>query len=135
MKTVRQAIARVIAEELEGGADARQLAESLAQYLVQERRVNELDAIMREVAAVRARDYGIVEAAVTTAEPLNEALAAQTQDLIARYSGHPKTIIVDATVDPQLLGGVKIATGDYELDATVSAKLAQLQQPILKGAS
>lgn len=134
MKVSRKTIASVIAEHMQRGVSSQQLAKALAQYLVQERRVRELDAIMREVSTARTRQYGVVEATLTTAEPLTENLAREAQKLIAEYTGHTAAIMVEALVDPSLIGGIKLTTTEFELDASVRRKLAKLKQPVsLKG--
>lgn len=136
MKVARRDIARAVAAQIDEGRSAPELASSLAMYLVRERRVRDLDGILRDVARLRALHHGIVEARVTTAEPLTEALASQVRDLVATYGGGTRTVIVANAVDPSIVGGVKVQTDEYELDASVRSKLNKLKHvSSLKGSN
>jgi F-type H+-transporting ATPase subunit delta len=86
-------------------------------------------AVLPEIAA-QYRDLvnersGVAEAHVTSAFPLEpqqlDALVAVLQKRFGR------TLKADVTVDPSLIGGVRVAVGDEVLDTSVRARLEQMR--------
>ncbi|MBI4754771.1 MAG: F0F1 ATP synthase subunit delta [Betaproteobacteria bacterium] len=73
---------------------------------------------------------GIREAAIDSAFPLDDATtAALVSDLERKFGCR---IQARVTVDPELIGGVKIALGDQVIDASVRGKLAAMALAIKK---
>ncbi len=67
---------------------------------------------------------GVRDALVSSAFPLDaEAQARLTADLEARFGIR---LNVSVAVDPELIGGVRIAVGDKVIDASVRGKLAAM---------
>ena len=67
---------------------------------------------------------GVEEAMIASAFPLEDAaLAALKSDLEARFK---KRLNVQLSVDPELIGGVRITIGDEVIDASVRGKLANM---------
>jgi len=67
---------------------------------------------------------GVKDAEITSAFPLDDtALKALTSDLEARFK---VKLNVTVSVDPALIGGVRVAVGDEVIDASVRAKLANM---------
>lgn len=107
--------------------DQQKLAKAIAHYLSEKRQTRELDAIMRDVARLRA-EKGILEATVISAFPLHETLKRDIRSLIAKEQ---KTeIVLNEVIDPSVLGGIRIETGEQQLDVTVQAKLHRLKRAI-----
>lgn len=70
------------------------------------------------------RQEGITEADIASAAPLS----AERRRAIGRSLG--KKAVVSETVDPRLLGGIRILIDDELLiDATASRRLADMFQP------
>jgi F-type H+-transporting ATPase subunit delta len=42
-------------------------------------------------------------------------------------------VILDAKVDPEIIGGVKIRIGDYIWDGTLKSQLEKFKEIIIKG--
>jgi F-type H+-transporting ATPase subunit delta len=80
-------------------------------------------AVYQRVAADR-RDSMI--ATVWVASPLSD----QHRDRLAAAlsAQHHKRIHLNVVVDPEVLGGVRVAVGDEVLDSTVEARLKQAQR-------
>ncbi len=108
--------------------DQQKLAKAIAHYLSEKRQTRELDAVMRDVARLRA-EKGIIEATVISAFPLNETLKRDIRSLIAKEQKTEK-IIINEVIDPSVLGGIRIETGEQQLDVTVQAKLHRLKRAI-----
>ncbi|MFT7582839.1 MAG: F-type H+-transporting ATPase subunit delta [Myxococcota bacterium] len=63
-------------------------------------------------------------ATVTSAVPMERTDLVRIQNALQRLTG--KTVILDAKVDPSLIGGVKTEIGNVILDGSVKTQLASL---------
>lgn len=122
-------LASVIRQISETNPDQAKLAEAIAQYLTQKRRTKELDGIIRSLASLREQD-GVVEATVTSAFPLSQDLKRNIRALITAQRS-AKQVVINEIVDPSVIGGLKIETGEHQLDVTVQTKLQSLKQAIV----
>ena len=87
-------------------------------------RKNELRGVIRAFRRLAAEHRGEVTADVTTARPLNDGqIAALKQQLRARAG---REVTIDATVDPNILGGIVIKLGSQQIDASIRTKLNRL---------
>ncbi|MDQ5972040.1 MAG: F-type H+-transporting ATPase subunit delta [Patescibacteria group bacterium] len=123
--TQRTELARVIATMMQKQASSKQLARQIAAYLVQEHQTKDLDLILRDVLTARARD-GVIEANLTTAFPLSAGVKAEVKQLLKNEYPAAKQFVLDETVEPQVLSGIKVQTADKQLDQTAQAKLDKL---------
>lgn len=107
-----------------GGDKLGEEHKNFVRVLVENERLQLLPEI-RDLFAERKNDHeGVKDAEITSAFPLDEAaLAALTKDLEARFKAK---LNVTVSVDPELIGGVRIAVGDEVIDASVRAKLANM---------
>ncbi len=127
MKASRRDIAEAVVSLAVKTGDRTRVAQALAFYLVQEHRVRDLDAIMREAIRLREQRDGIIEAEVITAFPLDDAMAPQIKQLIKSMKPGLQNVVLDTQVNPSVLGGVDIHTREYEFDATLRTKLLKLK--------
>ena len=100
----------------------KKLRDTLAAYLVQNRRSGELDAIMREVSRLREVNDGVTEVTATSAHKLNQANKKVITALL-----NSNKIIINEVVDAEVLGGVRLETSELQLDLTVRNRLNQLK--------
>lgn len=70
---------------------------------------------------------GIITAKVTTAVPMDAALESQVSKKIQSLAVG-KTVRIENTVDPSLIGGFVIRLGDMQYNASLASKLQQLKQ-------
>tara|TARA_B110000003_G_scaffold256321_1_gene273787 strand:+ start:1094 stop:1651 length:558 start_codon:yes stop_codon:yes gene_type:complete len=68
----------------------------------------------------------IVEASVTTANPLSVELRNQVIGYIKNYS--EKTVELTEEVDESIIGGTIIKIGDKQLDSSISSEVSELRQ-------
>ena len=88
-------------------------------------RTKELRAIIRAFRWLAAEHRGEVTAEVLTARPLNDDQAAELKSqLRARADG--ADVNIDATVDPNILGGIVVKLGSQQIDASIRTKLNRL---------
>ena len=132
MKTPRTRIASVIADRtLRQGASA-QLSSEVAAYLLAERRVSELDSILRDVQAGWAA-AGHVEVIATSAHALTAEVKADITNQVTALYPDAKRVIVTEAHDPEVIGGVRLELANQQLDLSVEAKLNKFKQLTSKG--
>jgi F-type H+-transporting ATPase subunit delta len=92
-------------------------------------RLNLLPELRRTFADLVDERAGIVEAQVSTAQPLSEA---QSKALMASLTARTgKTIRLTWHQDSALLGGLKVQVGSTVLDASLQGQLRQLKAQLL----
>lgn len=127
MKTPRPRIAGAIAERTLRKGATKRLSCEVAAYLLSERRVNELDSVLRDVAADWA-EAGYVEVIASSARPLSAAVLADIKRRVKQLYPSAKRIIVTAKLDPAVIGGVRLNLPGRQLDLSVGAKLNKFKQ-------
>lgn len=127
MKTPRTRIARTIADRTLKGDSIKRLSQEVAAYLLSERRVNELDSVLRDVQADWAND-GYVEVIASSAHPLTAGNKADITKQIKALYPAAKKIIVTEVRDPEVIGSVRLSLADRLLDLSIGAKLNKFKQ-------
>ncbi len=89
-------------------------------------RKRELRSIIRAYRRLAAEHRGETTAEVVTARPLNDDQLAQLRQQLRTRAGRDVTI--DATVDPDILGGIVVKLGSQQIDASIRTKLNRLAQ-------
>ncbi len=127
-KVSQKDIARVI-RSLSVDMSSTRLSKVLASYLARERRTGELDAILREVSRQREVEDGVLEVDLTSAFPLNEGNKRELTKSV-----DAKKVVVNETIDKNVIGGVRMETSISVLDLTVRNRLQKLKQGVIKEA-
>ncbi len=120
-KLSRRKVAAHLADELVAG---RKVINKLAAYLIETKRTRELTLFVRDIEAALAQ-RGVLLANVAS----SHELASETKDTITRYlkqTTGAKDVYLRPSVDPSLLGGVRIETPEHRLDSTLRHRLNQL---------
>ena len=92
--------------------------------LIENKRVSALPLVHEQFEALKNRRESIVDAQIDSALPLNDAqLAELVSGLETRFK---RKIRPQVSIDPELIGGVRIAVGDEVIDASVRGKLAAM---------
>lgn len=73
-------------------------------------------------------DFGMIEAYVTTAVPLSDGNVDALRKKLEAISGKKVTLI--QSVDPKLIGGVRVEMDGHRLDNTVQTRLEQLRRSL-----
>jgi F-type H+-transporting ATPase subunit delta len=121
----KRAIAATLAERLGMSAPAVRLL----QLLAERDRLHLTDELL---AAYRGRLLDrkkIVKAQLRSATPLSPADVAAIEGRLGAVTG--KNVLVDATVDPELLGGVVATVGSTVYDGSVRSQLERLRRQLL----
>ncbi|SDA27819.1 ATP synthase F1 subcomplex delta subunit [Nitrosospira sp. Nsp18] len=89
--------------------------------LAENSRVEVLPEVSEMFEQLKTRHDGVLDAKVTSAFAMSDA---QLKDLVADLEARFKRKIeAKVSIDPELIGGVKVEVGDEVLDASVRAKL------------
>jgi F-type H+-transporting ATPase subunit delta len=88
-------------------------------------RFEALPGISREYRALADALANRVRASITTASPASPALQGEIARTLSLATG--KTVVVDAQVDPTLLGGMVARVGGRVFDASLRTRLESLQ--------
>jgi F-type H+-transporting ATPase subunit delta len=78
----------------------------------------------------KAEQEGVLEATIFSAFPMSDEQFKQLVSGLERKYKHK--IVAQVNVDPELIGGVKIAVGDEVLDATVRGKLETMRAALTR---
>jgi F0F1-type ATP synthase delta subunit len=127
MKASRTKLAQAIADRTLKTGASKSLSREVAAYLLSERRVNELDSVLRDVQADWAA-AGFVEVIASSAHPLTAAAKADITRQVKRLYPAAKRIIVTEVHDPAIIGGVRLNVANRQLDLSVEAKLNTFKQ-------
>jgi len=101
-----------------------QHGQNLIKLLVEYGRLPLLPAIASAFEALKAQDEGSLEAHIVAAA---KPSATETKDLLKRLEAKfGKKIEASVSVDPELIGGIKIIVGDTVIDASVQGQLQNL---------
>ncbi|NBC35731.1 F0F1 ATP synthase subunit delta [Novosphingobium sp. FSY-8] len=102
------------------------LTKNFLGVLAGNRRLSALSDIIVAFASIAAAARGEVSAQVTSAHPLSdEQLSALSAKLAAREG---KTVKLQASVDPDLLGGLVVRIGSQQIDSSIRTRLNSLAQ-------
>lgn len=121
-KLSRRKLAQYVASRASGSVVPGEVMRELAAYLIDTRRVRQAELVVRAIEDELAAN-GMVVADVTSAHPLTDAEKAQIKELVGANS-----IALRETVDPTVIGGVRVKTPESTLDATIINKLHALKR-------
>jgi len=100
--------------------------------LVDKARLVELDDISIEYQKLLDEYHGIEGAEIvdiTTAMPISDEFKVDLGKRLADIIGKP--VVIKATVDPSLIGGIVIRVGDKLIDGSLRYKLATLKKELV----
>jgi F-type H+-transporting ATPase subunit delta len=106
-------------------AGIKGIAANFLRVVASNRRLFAVREIIRGFNALVARHKGEVVAEVTVAEPLNDARMTDIRDALKQVTG--KDVQIDVTVDPSIIGGLKVKVGSRMVDASLRTKLNSIK--------
>ena len=99
-------------------------ANNFVRMLVENGRVSLLPEIGEQFQVLKNADAGAADAEITSAFEISNAQVAQLVASLEKKFGRKLNPTV--SVDPALIGGVRVVVGDEVLDTSVRAKLQQM---------
>lgn len=118
----RRKIATYAADKLIAGSPKKAVLREVAAYLIATRRTRELELLVRDIEELLA-ERGVVVADVVTAHTLTASTRAEIKKLV----GDKATLQLRESVDPSVLGGVRIDLPGKRFDGTIQRKLTALK--------
>ena len=97
---------------------------NMMQLLLQNGRLTLLPVIHEQFELLRALHGGVMDTEIFSAYPLSNA---ETEDLVRRLeTKYKRKVEATVTLDPELIGGVRIVAGDVVIDASVRGQLQNM---------
>ena len=84
--------------------------------------------LAHEYAALYDEERGILRAEAVSAVAMSDEQLKRLEDKLGQSTG--KTVIVKNTIDPSMLGGVKLRYAGTQLDGTVRASLDRFERAL-----
>jgi len=119
---------KLLSEQL---GDINPLALNLAYLLVDRGRLGIIGDIAEEYHSLVNDYYGIEQAEVTTATPLDDEDKLKLAEQLSMVVD--KKVVLEAEVNPGVIGGVIIRIGGKLIDGSIRNKLAALKQGLAGG--
>jgi F-type H+-transporting ATPase subunit delta len=101
------------------------IAANFLKVVATNRRLFAVRDMIKAFNALIAQHKGEVTAQVTVAETLNDARMNEIRDALKQVTG--KDVKVDVTVDPSIIGGLKVKLGSRMVDASLRTKLNSIK--------
>lgn len=127
MKASRTRLAQFVAERTLKQGVSRQFSEEVAAYLLSERRTGELDSLLRDIQADWAEN-GHVEVVATSARLLSAAIKADITKQVKALYPKAEKIVINEVHDPAIVGGVRLALPNQQLDLSIRGTLNRFKQ-------
>jgi F-type H+-transporting ATPase subunit delta len=106
-------------------AGLKGIAANFLKVVAGNRRLFAVHDMIRGFKALVARHKGEVTAQVTVAEALNDARMNDIRNALRQVTG--KDVQIDVTVDPSIIGGLKVKLGSRMVDASLRTKLNSIK--------
>ena len=106
------------------------MARNLIQLLVHNRRLSVIVEIRLLFEQLKLQDEGKLDAKIRSAFPMDDEQRNQVVDLLA--ARFKRKINATVTVDPDLIGGIKVEVGDKVWDASVRGRLQSMAVTLTK---
>ena len=103
-------------------------AMNLAHLLVAKKRLSIVPSLVTEYRRLVNAAQGVVEADVITAIPITDEEAERIGKDLAGITG--KTVMLGATVDHEIMGGLVVRLGDKLMDGSVRTRLQELRRSL-----
>jgi F-type H+-transporting ATPase subunit delta len=121
---VERLLLAICGERIDGAA------RNMIQLLVRNRRLAVLVQIREQFEKLKLEDEGKLDAKISSAFPLDDGQCKQIVNLLS--SRFKRKINATVTVDPELIGGIKVEVGDKVWDASVRGRLQTMAVTLSK---
>ena len=118
----RSNLAKYIATSIDENISTKKLAKHVAEYLLEEKKVSDLESVMRDVVNLRAQ-AGFIEVDAYSAHKLSETAIKDIKSTVKNHFRNVKRVSVNNLIDEDLVGGVKLYIGSDRLDLSIKNKL------------
>ena len=119
----RRNVARYAAKLLASGTKTQEVAHLLASYVIEHKQFRALETLISEVEYCLEKYHDQQTLHITSAHSLSEELKTK----LKKEFGTAKSISLEETINPELLGGVIIETADKRFDGSLVTNLQRLK--------
>lgn len=120
----RRSVAQYVAKRLLDGDET--VVSQLAAYLIDNKRIKELDLYVHDIE-IALQQNGVTVATITSARALADTTKREVTAYIKQMCGST-TVELRESVDPTLIGGIKLRTPSAEYDTSVRRRLTTLRK-------
>ena len=126
-------LAQAIYESSQGkeGVDLDDVIKSSVTFIRDKNLLSKSKDILEALEGIIDKENGVVKARVSAGHKLGNELEKEIEGIIKRKYKADK-VIIEEKENPKLLGGIKIEVGDEVIDTTLSNKINQLQNYLIK---
>jgi F-type H+-transporting ATPase subunit delta len=129
---VSASVKRGVALEIAGQMNLSPLLRDFVGLVARQGRAGALGDIAQAYRQLQDDDEGRVRARVRTAIPLHDAERRALQQRLGQALG-AREVVLDETVDSELLGGFVAEVGSFIVDGSLDGQLAQLRERLARG--
>ena len=108
-----------------------ELTQNFLGVLAQNRRLGQLGNVIAAFQTIAAAQRGEVTANVTSAHALSDDQLATLKDKLTAREG--RTVMLNSSVDPDLLGGLVVTIGSKRIDGSIRTRLNSLANKMKEG--
>jgi len=119
---------RTLASQVSAALGLSKLLTNFLAVLAANNRLRELGAIERAYQRLEDEALGRVRARVRSARPLTDESRRRINEVFEHRTG--KRVIADASVDPELLGGVVVEVAGRVFDGSLRTRLERLERSL-----
>ncbi|MBI1952853.1 MAG: ATP synthase F1 subunit delta [Candidatus Omnitrophica bacterium] len=102
---------------------------ALLNLLLRWDRLELLPAIGEEAVALHEERQGLLRGRITTAHPLSSSQVELAAKALGGRLG--KRVVLERSVDPGLLGGLRVVLGSTQMDGSLAAVLQEVREQLL----
>lgn len=120
----------VVADTLSKKVNLDQSVQNLLKVLAENNRLSLLPDVSAQFSKLTDAYNGLIQATVTTAQPLDSKLFKRVEKALAASSlvGKGKTLKLENVVKPEIQGGLIVEVSDRTVDLSVANKINKLNQ-------
>ncbi|QGN15440.1 ATP synthase subunit 5 [Kluyveromyces marxianus] len=120
----------VVADTLSKKINLDQSVQNLLKVLAENNRLSLLPDVTAQFSKLTDAYNGLIQATVTTAQPLDSKLFKRVEKALAASSlvGKGKTLKLENVVKPEIQGGLIVEVSDRTVDLSVANKINKLNQ-------
>lgn len=126
-KVSRRNLATYAADRLASGDSARSVAKELVSILVVDKRLNETELLVKDIAYELETSGKLAVANVTTAHELSAKLSQEIKSLV-KTTAKVDSVILNELTDKKVIAGVRIETASKVWDMTALAQIKQIRE-------
>lgn len=120
-----------LANLIDQRSSEKNIASVVASYLIDTKKTQQLDSLMRDVMNAREM-HGTYEINVISAHKLSSSQVDKVKAYVLEHFDGCKEIIVHQTVDPALLGGIRIESVNSLVNRSLRGELNYIKASIDK---